>query len=73
VNSETPDAEGSIQYDSFTSVAPVLKASGKGSLLAKLNLKDAYRHIPVWSSDWDLLGFPLAMEILLPHCANVQQ
>ena len=73
MNSETPDAEGSIQYDSFMSAAAVLKASGKGLLLAKLDLKDAYRHIPVWSSDWNLLGFPLAREILLPHCANVQQ
>jgi len=30
---------------------------GKGSLLAKLDLKDAYRHIPVHHSDWNLMGF----------------
>ena len=31
--------------------------SGKGSLLAKLDLKDTYRHIPVCCTDWNLMGF----------------
>jgi len=57
VNSQTADQEGSIQYDPFTSAAAALKESGRGSLLAKLDLKDAYRHIPVRSTDWNLLGF----------------
>src|SRR5882724_6736024 len=57
VNSQTADEEGSIIYDSFPSAATALKESGKGSPLAKLDLKDAYRHIPVWSMDWNLLGF----------------
>jgi len=52
-----PDAEGSIYYNSFTSMVAVLKESGRGSLLAKLDLKDAYRYIPVHSMDWNLLGF----------------
>ena len=34
-----------------------LKASERGLLLAKLDLKDAYRHILVCSMDWNLLGF----------------
>jgi len=49
--------EGSIYYDSFTSVVAKLKESGRGLLLAKLDLRDAYRHIPVFSTDWNLLGF----------------
>lgn len=57
VNDETPDSEGTIQYDSFTSAAAALRDSGRGSLLAKLDLKDAYRHIPVRCTDWNLLGF----------------
>ena len=57
VNSQIADEEGSIQYDSFTSAAAMLKESGRGLLLAKLDLKDAYRHIPVHSIDWNLLGF----------------
>ena len=31
--------------------------SGPGSLMAKLDLKDAFRHIPVRAADWHLLGF----------------
>ena len=57
VNSQTADEEGSIAYDSFTSAVASLKESGRGSLMAKLDLKDAYRHIPVRSTDWNLLGF----------------
>ena len=41
----------------FTSAAAVLKESGRGLLLTKLDLKDTYRHIPVCSMDWNLLGF----------------
>jgi len=57
VNSQTADEEGSIVYESFTYAAAALKESGRGSLMAKLDLKDAYRHIPVRSTDWNLLGF----------------
>ena len=57
VNNKTPDTEGAIHYDSFQSVAAALHESGKVSLLAKLDLKDAYRHIPIRSMDWNLLGF----------------
>src|SRR5882672_357374 len=57
VNSQTADEEGSIVYESFTYAAAALKESGRGSLMAKLDLKDTYRHIPVRSTDWNLLGF----------------
>jgi len=57
VNDETPDFEGVIKYDSFVSAAAALRSAGKGSLMAKLDLKDAYRHIPIRSTDWNLLGF----------------
>jgi len=57
VNEETPDEEGKIIYNSFTSAVAALCNSGKGSFLAKMDLKDAYRHILFHSSDWPLLGF----------------
>ena len=34
-----------------------LLASGQGLLMAKLDLKDAFQHIPVQAQDWNLLGF----------------
>jgi len=47
VNDETPEFEGVIKYDSFISTMEALNSAGKGSLLTKLDLKDAYRHIPI--------------------------
>jgi len=38
-------------------MAAMLCNSGQGSLLEKLNLKDAYRHIHACSTEWNLLGF----------------
>jgi len=64
--------EGSIQYNSFTSAAAALKESGRGSLLTKLDLKDTYRHIPMRSTDWKLIGVPLDGKILLSSCPDVQ-
>jgi len=52
-----PDEAGKIQYDSLMSVAAALQDSGRGSFLAKLDLNDAYRNIPVCSMYWNLLGF----------------
>jgi len=57
VNDETPDFKGVIKYDSFLSTTATVCSAGKGSLLTKLDLKDAYRHIPIHSMDWNLLGF----------------
>jgi hypothetical protein len=31
--------------------------SGQGSLMVKLDLEQAFRHIPVRRADWPLLGF----------------
>ena len=57
VNDEMPDIEGEIHHQSFASAAAALCESGRGPLLAKLDLKDAYKHIPICSMDWHLLGF----------------
>jgi len=57
VNDETPDSEGELVYKSFAQAVKALREAGRGSLLAKLDLKDAYRNIPIRRSDWNLLGF----------------
>src|SRR5882724_3759437 len=49
--------EGEIVYESFSQAVKALWEVGRGSLLAKLDLKDAYWHIPIRRSDWNLLGF----------------
>jgi len=39
------------------SMASTLCNTGKGSLFTKLDFLDTNRHIPVHSTDWNLLGF----------------
>jgi len=46
----------SLQYMSVDDVANVIKDIGRGALLAKLDLSDAFHHILVWPEDWELLG-----------------
>jgi hypothetical protein len=57
VNDGIPDSEACISYDMFERAVHDLIRSGRGSLMAKLDLKDAFRHIPVRAADWHLLGF----------------
>ncbi len=56
VNDGIPDSESHISYESFDSAVAEIRRLGRGSLLAKLDLKDAFRHIPVRRDDWYLLG-----------------
>ncbi|KAF5361332.1 hypothetical protein D9757_013548 [Collybiopsis confluens] len=54
VNDGIPDSEASISYDMFEKAVADLVVSGSGSLLAKLDLKDAFRHIPLCADLWHL-------------------
>ncbi len=56
MNDGIPDSESHIVYESFDSAVSEIRRLGQGSLLAKLDLKDAFRHIPVRQQDWYLLG-----------------
>jgi len=44
-------------YDSFRHAVSDLVDLGPGSLLIKLDLESAFRHIPIRPADWHLLGF----------------
>lgn len=57
VNDAIPEIDGTISYDCFETAVADLIQSSPGSLMAKLDLKDAFRHIPVRPADWGLLGF----------------
>jgi len=67
-NDGIPDEEGSIKYKSFKSAICLVCCSGQGSLLAKLDLKDAFRNIPVCLHNWHLWGFHWNAHI---YCAIV--
>ena len=46
----------SIRYPSFDLAAKLIMAERKGALLSKIDIRDAYRIIPVHPGDWWLLG-----------------
>ena len=46
----------SMNYINIDTIARLVKANGQNSLMALLDLEDAYKHIVVRPEDWDLLG-----------------
>ena len=56
VNDGILDSEASISYDAFDCAIKDLIA-GVGSLMAKLDLKDAFCHIPICPANWHHMGF----------------
>lgn len=62
VNDGIPQSWGSLEYTTFDDAVDALLRQGPGAILVKRDLSDAFRHIPVASSDQWLLGF---------HCDRV--
>jgi hypothetical protein len=59
VNDGIPHEFATVQYMALDDAIKEIVTSGPGTLLAKLDLKDAYKHIVVHPDDWDLLGLTL--------------
>ena len=57
VNEFIPDCEARVQFENFDSAVNLVARLGKNSLLAKLDIKSAFRICPVHPADWHLLGF----------------
>jgi hypothetical protein len=57
VNDGIPNSKAQISYDMFECAIHDLVSLGRGSLMAKLDLKDAFRHIPVRAADLHFLSF----------------
>ena len=60
INSHIPDSLCTVRYMSLDDALARVHASGPGTLMAKLDLKDAYKHVGVHPDDWDLLGLTLS-------------
>lgn len=57
VNDGIPHDWGSLEYATYDDAVDALLATGPGAQFVKRDLKDAFRHIPVATSDQWLLGF----------------
>ena len=57
VNDGIPQAWGALEYATYDDAVDALLSTGPGAQFVKRDLKDAFRHIPVATSDQWLLGF----------------
>ena len=57
VNSFIPDSSARVQYETFDNVVNLVLSHGTACLLAKCDVKEGFRNLPVSPSDYHLLGF----------------
>ena len=57
VNDLIPDDNATVQYTTVRDVARTLARLGRGALIAKVDVRKAYRIVPVSPSDYPVLGF----------------
>ena len=60
--------EFSLHYSSVDDATSILSRLGKGALLAKVDLKAAFRMVPVHRNDWELLGIHWRHSYYLDTC-----
>ena len=56
INDFISDSESSVQFDTFDKAVDIVAKLGRGTLLAKIDIKSAFRICPVHPSNWHLLG-----------------
>ena len=47
----------SVKYESFDYVVSLVRSLGRGALMAKTDIEEAFRFIPIHPPDYHLLGF----------------
>ena len=57
VNDQIPKDEFSVQYTGFDSATDLVRKMGKNCLMFKLDIKHAFRVLPIRPSQWVLMGF----------------
>ena len=57
VNSGIPQELSSVKYQKLEDAIQFIKKLGKDTLMCKLDIKDAFRLIPISPQDYELLGF----------------
>lgn len=57
VNEHIPRDKAVVQYESIENVIQLIKKFGVGALMAKLDIENGYRNIPIHPLDYHFLGF----------------
>ena len=62
INSFIPDEFCKVQYENLYNVVELVQKFGQGSFIAKVDIEEAFRIIPIRPVDYHLLGFKLDNE-----------
>lgn len=57
VNSQIPPENSQVSYDSIDTIISLVKQFGNAALMAKCDIEDGFRNIPIHPDDYHLLGF----------------
>lgn len=57
-----------VQYSSFDSVIQMIANLGKGAFIGKRDIKSAFRLLPIFPGDFDLLGFKFQGNYFIDKC-----
>ena len=57
VNEGIPSEFFSVKYSSFDDAVSMVREVGRGCFMAKIDIKHAFRIVPVHPNDWPLLGY----------------
>ena len=68
VNDFIPNKFCTVQYASFDNALSILAKLGRGSIAVRLDIKSAFRLLPVHPSDFDLLGYKIMDKYFVDKC-----
>ena len=68
VNDHIDPAIATVSYTSFDDAVGLVSRLGKGALMAKSDIKSAFRLLPVHPDDFDLLGFSVSGQLYYDKC-----
>ena len=69
VNDHISDENARVQYTKFDEAVAMIAKFGKNALVAKADISEAFRLLPVNKLDFDLLGFTLEGKFYVDLCA----
>lgn len=68
VNTYIPRENSEVQYDTIDKVISLVQYFGRGAFMAKSDIKDAFRIVPIHPSDYHLLGFTWKSKYYYDRC-----
>lgn len=68
VNDYIDQTKISVHYSTFDQVVDMISKQGRGALIGKMDIKSAFRLIPVHPDDFDLLGFKIGENFYIDKC-----